>query len=182
MYYNPQTSSVVTPGYMVALYGAMLTPEQAKELGLYPFTPLDCEPGAYHAKQIVFTGSSYTEVLVATEQTVEAAARTADLAQQAWEKVNALEELLLAANLIAPLIAESAPVDPAPVEPEAPAEPEPSAPAASEPEAVEPDWSAMTKAQIEAYCLENFGENLDTSQLKDTMIAQAHELWVIAYS
>jgi hypothetical protein len=55
-------------------------------------------------------------------------------------------------------------------------------PAAVEPVAVEPNWSAMTKAEIAAYCQDNFGETLDTNQLKDAMIAQAHDLWVIAYS
>ena len=54
--------------------------------------------------------------------------------------------------------------------------------APSEPAPVEPTWSAMTKAEIAAYCQDNFGETLDTNQLKDAMIAQAHDLWVIAYS
>jgi hypothetical protein len=185
MYYKPETGLILNSGMMVLLYGAILTPEQAKELGYLPFIPVDCEPGAFHAKQIVFTGSSYTEVLVATEQTVEATAR----AEEAVERITTLEAQLadltaqlLAANLIAPLITESAPVDPAPVEPEAPTEPEPSAPVASEPQAVEPEWSAMTKAEIATYCQDTFGETLDTSKLKDELIARAHELWLIANS
>lgn len=55
------------------------------------------------------------------------------------------------------------------------------APAVSEPAPVEPTWSAMTKAEIAAYCQDTFGETLDTSQLKDELIARAHELWVVAY-
>jgi hypothetical protein len=56
------------------------------------------------------------------------------------------------------------------------------APAVSEPAPVEPEWSAMTKAEIAAYCQDTFGETLDTNQLKDELIARAHELWVIANS
>jgi hypothetical protein len=52
----------------------------------------------------------------------------------------------------------------------------------TEPAPVEPTWSAMTKAEIAAYCQDTFGETLDTSQLKDELIARAHELWVVAYS
>jgi hypothetical protein len=56
------------------------------------------------------------------------------------------------------------------------------APAAAEPPPVEPEWSSMTKADIAAYCQDNFGETLDTNQLKDELIARARELWAIAYS
>jgi hypothetical protein len=55
-------------------------------------------------------------------------------------------------------------------------------PAAVQPLAVEPNWSAMTKAEIAAYCQDTFGETLDTNQLKDELIARAHELWLIANS
>jgi hypothetical protein len=48
--------------------------------------------------------------------------------------------------------------------------------------AVEPDWSAMTKSEIATYCQDTFGETLDTSKLKDELIARAHELWLIANS
>ena len=63
-----------------------------------------------------------------------------------------------------------------------PAETVPAEPTAVEPAAVEPNWSSMTKAEIAAYCQDTFGETMDTSQLKDTLIAQAHELWLIANS
>jgi hypothetical protein len=105
MYYNPQTSSVLTPGYMVALYGAMLTPEQAKDLGLYPFTPLECEVSSAFAKRIVFTGSAYEEVLVALPAAVEAVA-TADAA---LARVAALEALLVTKGLI-----DATPAEPEP--------------------------------------------------------------------
>jgi hypothetical protein len=81
-------------------------------------------------------------------------------------RIEALESLLVAKGLMEPLADE----------------PQPTEPALADPVAVEPAWSAMTKAEIAAYCQDAFGETLDTHKLKDELIAKAHELWLIAYS
>jgi hypothetical protein len=150
-YYNSDAGTVLNAASMLGLYGTQLSEEQLKELGYLLFTPLECEAGPAFTKRIVFTGSAYEEVLVATPEAVEAVA-TADAAM---ERVKALEARLVAAKLI-----EAAPAPGSPTE---------------------PDWKAMTETEIVDYCQENFGETPDVNQPKEALNARAHEIWVLAY-